>query len=346
MTRRSRRAGAGSPSSRWTAGPGSRSCSAIPVRGAALRTAARAAALRDAAAELRTLATDVRALASEPDRLRGRLRHGLADVGARAALRAVPADVLVEAFRDELDARSPVHRWIRRPFRGLAAALGRGRPEAAGLVQPAPARGAELHGGRGHRRRAPRRRAAAGRGARPRARGVAGGRARRARRSPRRSACRRSPRSRPRVRWSRTPRSWRTGRSCSRAAASWCASTCPAASRRTPSRRWRRWCTRCRRARRRWSRWPPAASGTTRWCGSGRCSPPRCWSASWISSGRGCAPRWCGPGPRSTVARSDARSRRASSPRSWHGSTRRSTPPSAPPATFSAGAEQLEGGDA
>ena len=45
-------------------------------------------------------------------------------MGARAALRAVPADVLVEAFRDELDARSPVHRWIRRPFRGLAAALG------------------------------------------------------------------------------------------------------------------------------------------------------------------------------------------------------------------------------
>src|SRR5262249_16776772 len=88
------------------------------------RSRARAAALRDAAAELRTLAAQVRALAGEPERLRTRIRHGLSEVGARAALRAVPADVLVEAFRDELDARSPVHRWIRRPFRGLAAALG------------------------------------------------------------------------------------------------------------------------------------------------------------------------------------------------------------------------------
>jgi hypothetical protein len=105
-------------------GPGLAELLGDPARGAALRSAARAAALRDAAAELRTLATDLAALASEPDRLRARLRHGLAEVGARAALRAVPADVLIEAFRDELDARSPVHRWIRRPFRGLAAALG------------------------------------------------------------------------------------------------------------------------------------------------------------------------------------------------------------------------------
>ena len=105
-------------------GPGLAELLGDPARGAALRTAARAAALRDAAAELRTLAMDVASLASEPDRLRARIRHGLAEVGARAALRAVPADVLVEAFRDELDARSPVHRWIRRPFRGLAAVLG------------------------------------------------------------------------------------------------------------------------------------------------------------------------------------------------------------------------------
>src|SRR5262249_37372279 len=82
-------------------------------RGASLRSRARAAALRDAAAELHTLANQVRALSSEPERLRTRLRHGLAEVGARAALRAVPADVLLEAFRDELDARSPVNRWIR-----------------------------------------------------------------------------------------------------------------------------------------------------------------------------------------------------------------------------------------
>jgi hypothetical protein len=38
-------------------------------------------------------------------------------------LKGVPADVLVEAFRDELDARSTAHRWIRRPFRGLATAM-------------------------------------------------------------------------------------------------------------------------------------------------------------------------------------------------------------------------------
>ena len=120
-------------------GPGLAELLGDPARGAALRTAARAAALRDAAAELLTLATDVRALASEPDRLRGRLRHGLAEVGARAALRAVPADVLVEAFRDELDARSAVHRWIRRPFRGLAAALGAvGRKLRASFSPPGP----------------------------------------------------------------------------------------------------------------------------------------------------------------------------------------------------------------
>jgi hypothetical protein len=105
-------------------GPGLAALLGDPARGAALRTLARAAALRDTAAELRTLSIQVRELASEPERLRTRLRHGLAEVGARAALRAVPADVLLEAFRDELDARSPVNRWIRRPFRGLAAVIG------------------------------------------------------------------------------------------------------------------------------------------------------------------------------------------------------------------------------
>ncbi|HZX43415.1 MAG TPA: GTPase, partial [Myxococcaceae bacterium] len=48
-----------------------------PQRGAALRSRARSAALRDAAAELRGLATQVGALASEPERLRTRFRHGL-----------------------------------------------------------------------------------------------------------------------------------------------------------------------------------------------------------------------------------------------------------------------------
>jgi energy-coupling factor transporter ATP-binding protein EcfA2 len=120
-------------------GPGLAELLGDPQRGAALRTRARAAALRDAAAELRELAERVTALASEPERLRTRLRHGLAEVGARAALRAVPADVLLEAFRDELDARSPVNRWIRRPFRGLAAVLGAvGRKLRASFSPPHP----------------------------------------------------------------------------------------------------------------------------------------------------------------------------------------------------------------
>ena len=120
-------------------GPGLAELLGDPERGAALRTRARAAALRDAAAELRELALQVKALASEPERLRTRLRHGLAEVGARSALRAVPADVLLEAFRDELDARSPVNRWIRRPFRGLAAVLGVvGRKLRASFTPPQP----------------------------------------------------------------------------------------------------------------------------------------------------------------------------------------------------------------
>ena len=61
--------------------------------------------------------------AHEPERLRQRLRHELLAVGRHAALKAVPADVLVEAFRDELDARSAFHRYVRLPFRGLATAL-------------------------------------------------------------------------------------------------------------------------------------------------------------------------------------------------------------------------------
>jgi hypothetical protein len=121
------------------AGPGLAELLEDPERGAALRERARAAALRDAAAELRELGAQVLALAGEPERLRTRLRHGLAEVGARAALRAVPADVLLEAFRDELDARSPVNRWIRRPFRGLAAVLGAmGRKLRASFSPPNP----------------------------------------------------------------------------------------------------------------------------------------------------------------------------------------------------------------
>jgi hypothetical protein len=88
-----------------------------------LKTQALAASLRDARAELEQLARAATTAAHEPERLRQRLRHELLTVGSRAALKEVPADVLVEAFRDELDARSAFHRYVRLPFRGLATAL-------------------------------------------------------------------------------------------------------------------------------------------------------------------------------------------------------------------------------
>ncbi|MBF5046086.1 hypothetical protein FGE12_26970 [Aggregicoccus sp. 17bor-14] len=89
----------------------------------ALKARALEASLKDARAEMDLLARAAREAAHEPERLRQRLRHELQTVGARAAIKAVPADVLVDAFRDELDARSALHRYVRLPFRGLAAAL-------------------------------------------------------------------------------------------------------------------------------------------------------------------------------------------------------------------------------
>lgn len=88
-----------------------------------LKAKALAASLANAAAELSSVAGAVEASAKEAERLRARVRHELSAVGGRAAMRAVPADVLVEALRDELDARSAFHRWVRLPFRGLATAL-------------------------------------------------------------------------------------------------------------------------------------------------------------------------------------------------------------------------------
>ncbi|MGZ3457067.1 MAG: hypothetical protein ACXU86_01040, partial [Archangium sp.] len=88
-----------------------------------LKAQALAASLRDARAEMEQLARAATTAAHEPERLRQRLRHELLTVGRHAALKAVPADVLLEAFRDELDARSPFHRYVRLPFRGLATAL-------------------------------------------------------------------------------------------------------------------------------------------------------------------------------------------------------------------------------
>ncbi|MCE9670943.1 50S ribosome-binding GTPase [Myxococcus stipitatus] len=88
-----------------------------------LKARALEASLADARAELEAVASAATRSAHEPERLRQRLRHELAGVGRAAALKAVPADVLIDAFRDELDARSAFHKWVRLPFRGLATAL-------------------------------------------------------------------------------------------------------------------------------------------------------------------------------------------------------------------------------
>ncbi|MCP3139840.1 GTPase domain-containing protein [Pyxidicoccus xibeiensis] len=88
-----------------------------------LKARALEASLADARAELQVVARAAARAAQEPERLRQRLRHELIGVGAHAALKAVPADILIDAFRDELDARSNFHKWVRLPFRGLATAL-------------------------------------------------------------------------------------------------------------------------------------------------------------------------------------------------------------------------------
>jgi hypothetical protein len=88
-----------------------------------LKARALAASLADARAELEALGRAARESSHEPERLRQRLRHELFGVGKGAALKGVPADVLVDAFRDELDARSSFHRYVRLPFRALATAL-------------------------------------------------------------------------------------------------------------------------------------------------------------------------------------------------------------------------------
>ncbi|HMK74530.1 MAG TPA: hypothetical protein VK454_14385, partial [Myxococcaceae bacterium] len=96
---------------------------AQPGMSSELRRRARAASMQDAEAELGRVRAAVLARAAAPERLRGRIREALLAAGAQAALHAVPVDVLVEAFREELDARSRLHRWVRTPFRGLATVL-------------------------------------------------------------------------------------------------------------------------------------------------------------------------------------------------------------------------------
>ncbi|MGO9832455.1 MAG: GTPase [Myxococcaceae bacterium] len=105
------------------AGPGLAELLANPVLGARLRQQARQASLQEAHTALGRVTAAVLAGAAEPARLRARVRDALFSTGAQAALHAVPADILVEAFREELDARSALHRWVRTPFRGLATAV-------------------------------------------------------------------------------------------------------------------------------------------------------------------------------------------------------------------------------
>jgi hypothetical protein len=113
---------------------------ADPRHAGPLKTKALAAGLRDATAELVQVAQALRARVAEPERLRARIRHELRSVGERAAVKAVPADVLIQAFREELDARSRYHKWIRMPFRALTTALGFvGRKVRDVVAGPAPA---------------------------------------------------------------------------------------------------------------------------------------------------------------------------------------------------------------
>ena len=104
-------------------GPGLAALLSDRNQGAQLRRRARQASLRTALDELHSVHRAVLARATEPARLSARLRDALFTAGAQAALHAVPADILVEAFREELDARSRLHRWVRTPFRGLATAV-------------------------------------------------------------------------------------------------------------------------------------------------------------------------------------------------------------------------------
>lgn len=116
-----------------------------PEHVATLKAEALHASVQDAVEELRGLAMAFTGEALEPERLRSRLRRELHLVGGRAALQGVPADVLVTAFRDELDARSAVHRWIRLPFRALAGALGFvGRKVRDAFAGVTPQKGGEV----------------------------------------------------------------------------------------------------------------------------------------------------------------------------------------------------------
>jgi hypothetical protein len=94
-----------------------------PAARAGLKARALQAGLTQVAAELTALAQALESGAQEPERVLSRLRHELRQAGQRAAQKSVPADVLITAVRDELDARSSFHRWVRFPFRAVAAVI-------------------------------------------------------------------------------------------------------------------------------------------------------------------------------------------------------------------------------
>ena len=113
-----------------------------PARATELKRAALSATLRDALAEAATLATSCEEQAHGPDRLRLRLRHELQSLGQGAAVRSVPADAVLLAFRQALDDTHPFHRAVRLPFRlvtqGLAL-VGKGVRRAFTGPPPPPA---------------------------------------------------------------------------------------------------------------------------------------------------------------------------------------------------------------
>jgi hypothetical protein len=94
-----------------------------------LKTRALSASLDGVVDELDRLAGLYREMTREPERLHARLRHELVTIGERAARLSVPADVLIEAFRDALDSRSPAHRvarWAPRQVAKGVTMLGKG----------------------------------------------------------------------------------------------------------------------------------------------------------------------------------------------------------------------------
>lgn len=95
---------------------------------AALKTRAFEASLEDARRDLTQLRQQLSVSLAPVERLRQRMRYEIRSLSERAARRAVPADVLLEAFRDELDARSPRHRvarWVPRKISNGLSHVGR-----------------------------------------------------------------------------------------------------------------------------------------------------------------------------------------------------------------------------